>query len=159
VDNNTYINILTDTLVKKNALLDELILITVDQQTYLDEEPPNMEKFEDTLSEKDKLITRLFQLDEGFESIYEHVRDEISNNKTHHKDQILRLQQLIKQVTEKSAKLQTYEIKNKGKIEIYFSDKKNEIKRFKKNSQVATNYYKNVADQRYGESYFLDKKK
>jgi tRNA U55 pseudouridine synthase TruB len=159
VDKNTYINILSDTLVKKCKVLDYLIEITLKQEDFIDQETLDLDAFEQTLSEKEKLIEQLNQLDEGFERIYEHVSEEISKNKLEHKDQILFLQELIKQVSEKSVNLQIAEVENKGKLEIYFSARKKEIRNFKISSQTASNYYKNMANQYHGESYFLDKKK
>ncbi|MDF2609527.1 MAG: hypothetical protein K0R92_1001 [Lachnospiraceae bacterium] len=159
MDKNTYINILSDTLVKKISIIDSLIDITLKQEEYLDQTPPDIDGFEQSLPEKGKLIDLLNQLDEGFERIYDYVSEEISKNKLQHKEQIVYLQTLIKQVTEKSAKLQTSEIRNKGKIEIYFSGIKTEIRTFKKSSQSASSYYRNMANQYQGESVFLDKKK
>lgn len=158
MDNTTYVHILTDTLTKKNSLLDKLIQITMMQEEYITLTPPDMDNFETSLDEKEKIIEKINELDEGFENIYEHVKEEIISNKIKHKESILELQSLIKQVTEKSAKLQTLEIKNKKSIEIFFSNKKKEIKDFKKSSMTASSYYKNMMNQQSGESYFLDKK-
>lgn len=159
MDNNTYINILSDTLVKKNTVMDKLIEVTLKQEEYINSTSLDMDKFNETLADKERLIEQLNQLDMGFEKIYDHVSEEIRNNTLQHKDQIIFLQNLIKQVTEKSARLQAIEIRNKGKLEIYFSGRKKEIKNFKRSSQTATSYYKNMTSQYQGESYFLDKKK
>ncbi|MDF2524743.1 MAG: hypothetical protein K0R31_2384 [Clostridiales bacterium] len=156
---NTYIHILTDTLVKKNAILDQLIQITLLQENYITLTPPDLEKFELTIPEKDVLIDRLNQLDIGFERIYERVRDELSNNRLYHKDEILGLQELIRQITEKSTRMQAAEMRNKNKIEIVFANRKKDIKNFKMSSKTVSNYYRNMSGQYPGESYFLDKKK
>ena len=158
MDNTTYVHILIDTLTKKNSLLDKLIQITTMQEEYITLTPPDMDNFETSLNEKETLIEKINELDEGFEKIYEHVKEEITSNKINHKEDILELQSLIKQVTEKSAKLQALEIRNKKSLEIFFSNKKKEIKDFKQSSKTASNYYKNMMNQQSGESYFLDKK-
>ncbi len=159
MDNKTYVHILTDTLSKKNFLLDKLIQITEMQEKYITLTPPDMDNFESSLTDKEILIEEINELDEGFEKIYEHVKDEIISNKLNHKVAISELQNLIKQVTEKSAKLQTLEIRNKKSLEIFFANKKKEIKDFKKSSETASSYYKNMMNQQLDESYFLDKKK
>jgi hypothetical protein len=100
----------------------------------------------------------LNQLDDGFEKVYDHVKDEISTNKLAYKDEIQQLQELIKKVTEKSIKLQSTELRNKSRLEAYFSTKKKDIKNFKVSSQTASNYYKNMSNQQQGQAYFLDKK-
>ena len=135
-----------------------LIQITLLQEKYIETTSFDMEKFEETLSEKELIIKQLNQLDDGFEKIYEHVKNEISVNRMLYKVEIVQLQDLIKQVTEKSVKLQAIEIQNKNKLEVCFSDKKKEIKKFKMSSQTASSYYKNMANQHQGQSYFLDKK-
>ncbi len=159
MDNNTYVHILTDTLSKKSFLLDELIQITEMQERYITLTPPDMDNFETSLEDKEILINKINELDDGFEKIYEHVKNEIISNRVNHKEAIIELQNLIKQVTEKSTKLQTLEIRNKKSLEIFFANKKKEIKDFKRSSETATNYYKNMMNQQLDESYFLDKKK
>jgi predicted transcriptional regulator len=159
VDNKTYVHILTDTLFKKNFLLDKLIQITEMQEKYITLTPPDIDNFESSLTDKEIIIEKINELDEGFEKIYEHVKEEIVSNKLNHKVAISELQNLIKQVTEKSAKLQTLELKNKKSLEIFFANKKKEIRDFKKSSETASSYYKNMMNQQLDESYFLDKKK
>lgn len=159
MDNNTYVQILINTLIKKNNLLDRLIEITSLQEEYIAAESFEMDKFEQSLSEKESMIEQLNQLDDGFEKVYDHVKDEICNNEMQYKEEIYRLKELIKRVTEKSVKIQTAEMRNKSKLETYIAIKKKEIKNFKLSSQTAANYYKNTTNQQNGQSYFLDKKK
>jgi len=147
-----------NTLTKKNDILDRLVQITLLQEKYIAITPFDMDKFDQTLSDKELIIEMLNQLDDGFEKVYDHVKDEINSNRIQYKKEILQLQELIKQSTEKSVKLQTLEMRNRNKLETCFSSKKAEIKKFKMNSQTASSYYKNMADQHQGQSYFLDKK-
>ena len=158
VDNNTYLHILINTLTKKNNLLDNLIQITLFQTQDIDTPNFNVDEFNKTLSDKDMLIEQLIQLDDGFEKVYDHVKDEISSDKDRYKQEILQLQDLIKQITEKSVKLQTEELRNKVKIDTYFSTQKKEIKNFKISKQTVSNYYKSMPYKHQGQSYFLDKK-
>lgn len=156
---DTYIHILISTLNKKNNLLDKLYQITLLQEEYLSISVPNLDGFEETIEDKEVLIGQLDQLDDGFEKVYDYVKSELSINKNMYKDQVIELQALVKQVTEKSARLQVLEMKNKNKLELYLVTKKKEIKNFKISSRTATNYYKNMANEYQGDSYFLDKKK
>lgn len=159
MNNHTYINILINTLTKKDDLLDRIIQITLLQEECVDEQTFNMDQFDQIVEEKQPMIEQLNQLDDGFEQVYDHVKEEISNNKDQYKEEILVLQQLIKQVTEKSVNLQAIELRNKNKITMLFSCKKKEIKNFKMSKQTVTNYYKSMPSQHQGQSYFLDKKK
>lgn len=158
-NDNTYMHILISTLTKKNLILDELINITKLQENYLKVVPQDMESFEVSLDAKEEIIDRLNQLDIGFESVYERVKEELQKKKDIYRDEILHLQELIRQVTDKSVKLQALEKHNKMQMEVYFSNKKQEIKNFKKSNQMASNYYKSMVDKHQGDSYFLDKKK
>lgn len=159
VDNKTYIHILTDTLIKKNSMLDKLLRVTALQEEHMNESSPDMEKFEQALVEKEGYINQINQLDEGFEKIYAHIQEELTIRTIEHKEQIETLQDLIRQITDKSTKLQAAEIRNKKRMEVYFQDKKREIKNFKISNRTATNYYNSMRNQTIGESYFLDKKK
>lgn len=156
---STYINILLNTLSKKNLILDELIRITLLQESYLKASPQDMDSFESSIDEKLQVIDQLNQLDDGFEAVYERVREELEEKKDFFKDEILKLQKLIRQITEKSVKLQVLEQQNKVKMEAFLSSRKSEIRDFKKSSLTASNYYKSMIDSPQGDSYFLDKKK
>lgn len=158
MDDNTYVHILVSTLSKKNNLLDNLITVTLLQEGYINTESFDMEQFEQTLPEKEVMIEQLNLLDEGFEQVYDHVKSQLNNYTNQFEQEILQLQELIRQVTEKSVRLQALEMQNKNKLESYFTIKKKEVKDFKMSRQMANNYYKNTANQHSGESYFLDKK-
>lgn len=159
MDKDTYVHILAQVLSNKNSLLDKLIEITLKQEEYILAEPLDMDQFEQTLPDKEVLIEQLNQLDEGFDKIYNNVRESLSSNKNLLKHEILQLQELIKQVTEKSVTLQSLEMKNKNRMESYFSIKKKEIRDFKMSSQTVSKYYKSSTGQQMEQSYFLDKKK
>ncbi len=158
MEDRTYINILTDTLRRKVELLERLIRLTGEQEEILSSEAPDMESLETTFSEKEAGIIQLNQLDEGFEKVYHHVKEAFEVNKEQYKDQIIGLQELIRSVTEKSARLQAMELRNTSRFQKFFQGKKKEIKNFKVSSKMANSYYKSAMNQQPGESYFLDKK-
>lgn len=159
MDINTYIKILTDTLIKKSKLLDELIEINKDQDTILTSLEVNIESFEETINKKEELINQLNQLDDGFEMIYSRVQDVIKHNAFEYKSDIVVMQELIIGIMEKSTNIQVTEKSIKLKLETYLMSKKLEIKNYKVSSQTVSNYYKNMMNEYQGESYFLDKKK
>ncbi|HKL80619.1 MAG TPA: hypothetical protein VJ888_09330 [Mobilitalea sp.] len=155
----TYINILTDTLNKKTNILDQLIRFTVIQEDIVTGEAPDMNRLDQTISEKEVLIAQLEQLDEGFEKVYLHVKEDVTKNKEGYKDQIIILQDLIRLVTKKSTALQAAEFRNKNKFANFFVGKKKEIKNFKMSSQTANSYYRSATEHQQGQAHFLDKKK
>lgn len=159
MDINTYIKILTDTLNKKNQILDKLIIINKGQETILSSLDVDVESFDETINKKQELITQLNQLDDGFEMVYARVQEEIRQQTFRYREEIVIIQGLIKAIIDKSTTIQTMEKTNKCKIENYLTKQKQEIKNYKVSSQTVTNYYKNMTNEHYGESYFLDKKK
>lgn len=155
----TYLELLEASLEKKCELLDELIECSKEQGVLFDEEKVNDDQFDQIIDKKDKRIQMILQLDEGFEKIYERVKDELSSNQTIYQSVIANLKTLVKSVTDKSIQLQAIEMRNKNKIDDYFRTKRKEIKNFKVNNQTATSYYKSRVDQYQQQSYFFDKKK
>ncbi|BCN32553.1 flagellar protein FliT [Anaeromicropila herbilytica] len=159
-NNKTYIELLVNSIGTKAKVLDEIILITKEQEKMLSiGSNMDIDKFNDSTEEKGVLIDRLNELNDGFELLYSRVKDEFITNKEQYKAEIITIQDLIKLVTEKSIQIQAMEKRNRSAFEIYMTNQKKEIKDFKISSKTATSYYKNMADQHQGQSYFLDKKK
>lgn len=159
MDTNTYIKILTDTLIKKNEILDELIIINIRQETMLSSLDINIESLDGIIDKKQELITQLNQLDDGFEIVYGRIQEEIKHQAFIYREEIVIMQGLIKEIIEKSTTLQAKEKTIKSKIEYFLTRQKQEIKNYKVSSQTVSNYYKNMMNEYHGESYFLDKKK
>jgi hypothetical protein len=155
----TYINILVDSLRKKEDILDRLIRLTEEQERITAADDAEMDGLEAAFAEKEACIAQLNQLDEGFEKVYLHVKEAFESDKEQYKDQILLLQDLIRSVTEKGTRLQALELKNRSRFQLFFANRKKEIKNFKLSSKTVDNYYKNAMNQQTGESFFLDKKK
>lgn len=156
--NNTYMQILTGTLNKKSDILDQLIQLTLIQKEIVTTVPLDWNQFEQSINKKEIQIEQLNQLDDGFDLVYHRLKEELQINKGLYKDEIVKLQELIKQVTEKSMELQVLEKENKKLIEVAFANKKSYIRNLKKSSQTVSQYYKNMPNQHQGQSYFLDKK-
>ena len=159
MDISTYIRILTDTLMKKNKLLDDLIELNKEQEDILNLHEVDIERFDDTLNKKEKLIEQLNQLDDGFEMIYTRVQEQLTNNVAEYKVDIIVIQGLIKSIMEKSANLHIKEKIIKLKFDAYLVKQKQAIKKYKMSNQTVSNYYKSMMNEYQGESYFLDKKK
>lgn len=159
MDINIYIKILTDTLIKKNELLEVIIELNKEQDCILSSVQVNLEEFDIIIDRKEKIITQLDQLDDGFEKIYSKIQDNIKNNMMEYKTEIVFLQEQIKLIMDRSINIQLQEKANKLKLESYLMNQKQEIKKYKFSSQTVSNYYKNMMNEYQGESYFLDKKK
>lgn len=158
METSTYIKILTDTLIKKSKVLDELIELNKKEVDSLTLDEVNMEQFDEILNKKEHLIQQLNQLDDGFEKVYTRVSEQLMKNSVDYKVNIIMIQELIKNIMDKSINLQIKEKHSKGKFESYILKQKQDIKKYNMSSQTVSNYYKNMMNEYQGESFFLDKK-
>lgn len=157
--NQTYLALLEGSLVKKCELLTSLMELTKEQETLFVNNKVDEEQFNRILNNKDEQIQQLLKLDEGFEQIYQHVKDELSLHSGRYQAEISRLKSLITKVTDESVQLQAMEKRNSLRIEEYFRTKRKEIKNLKVSNQLVSSYYKNMTDHSSQQSYFLDQKK
>lgn len=154
-----YTHILIESLKKKKEALEDILKFTKSQETVLAQENFDEDLFDDLIDKKQKCIVVINKLDEGFELTFERVKTELGENKEMFKNEILDLQQLIRQVTELSNQIQVLESRNKLAFENKMKAKKENIKMARLSSKSVNEYYKNVANAYIGESIFLDKKK
>ncbi len=154
-----YIQLLTDTLQRKLTAMQQLAVLTEQQEILIDTELFDEGRFSETIAVKEEQIKLLAQLDNGFEQIYESVRDELLLNKYRYMSEIAALQELITSITDLSIKLQAKEVQNKSNLELLLTQKRKDIKKSRLNSQTVSKYYKSMAQQTQEQSFFYDKKK
>lgn len=154
-----YLGILEKSLEKKLLVLNEIEDYTAKQESLLKQENVSMEELDANMEQKDDLIQKLTDLDEGFEALYERVKEQLSANKDAYKEQIKRIQNLITKVTEKSVSIQARESRNKKLVEDYFAKKKSEIRQSRQASKTVLNYYKSMSDTSAISSQIMDQKK
>lgn len=156
---NTYIRMLIESLEKKIVLLDEALELDEEQIRLIQEEDPDMGSLDESLEKKGKIIEELDRLDDGFESVYAKVRDELLNNKEAHRDQIKRLQELISVITEKSVKVQAAEIRGRESVERFLKHRRSSLKETKSSVKAANAYAVNMRKMNKIDAFFVDKKK
>lgn len=157
IDN--YLGILEESLDRKAEVLDEIMEYNRAQELLLRQENVSMDELDASMEQKDALIQKLVGLDEGFESLYERIREQLQENKDVYQEQIKRLQELIAQVTEKSVSVQAQEARNKKLVEDYFMTEKSQLCQGKKASKVAYGYYKSMSNGNAVPPQFMDQKK
>ena len=148
-----------DSLKKKLQILDELTDYTTQQQELLKVEELDYEAFDRLVDQKEPLIQRIMELDQGFETVYDRIKEQLLGNKEQYAAQIKALQSLIGELTDKSVKLQTMEQRNKSAVEQQFRKSREKIRQGRQNKQAALNYYKNMNNANYVPPQFLDDKK
>lgn len=156
----TYIEVLIYSLQSKMKVLDDIIKLTKEQEVLLTQESSmDIDEFNRTTEEKGILIDKVNELNDGFQNLYDKVKEEFFRKKSEYSKEIDLLQELIKAVTEKSIEIQVKEKRNSIKFQKFLKEKSLEIKEFKKNSNTVATYYKNMSNQHQGQAYFIDKKK
>ncbi len=138
---DNYLNVLRDSLIKKENILTELISKSEKQAVIVKAETVEWDKFTQIVDEKGVLIDEIMKLDDGFEALYERIKEGLEENKDKYKDIITEIKTLVKSVTEKSADLQAIEYRNKTIIETAFSNARKEIKQSKLGQKAAADYY------------------
>lgn len=104
-----------------------------------------MSLFDEAIEEKGRLIERLTQLDDGFDSMYQKLARELENNRERYADQIHTIQQQIKEITDLGVSIQAQEARNKSLVESFFSRERKNIHTSLQNSAKAYNFYKSMS--------------
>ena len=140
---------LIDGLQKKYNVLEDIHKIVNEQAVILSADKVDQIKFDNSMARKADLISELEKLNDGFENVYERVRDALMEKKDNFKDEIKTLQELIAKVSEKSVLIETMEERNKKKAEDFFSLRRREIRSVKQSNAVAKSYFQNMTGMAY----------
>ena len=154
-----YITILIQSLEKKLSVLEEVSSENQKERQILLEEELDLDAFQAAIDRKAQLIEQIGFLDDGFEKLYEHVKDTLNQSKQTYEQEIIRLKELISQITELTVSIQKEELDNRDLAEQHFSGMKKKTRQMKTSKQVATQYYQNMAKLNVIEPQFMDKKK
>lgn len=156
---STYITILIQSLEKKIRVLDKIIESNKDQKEILSQEEMDTDRFEANLDEKGRLIDELNLLDDGFQEIYERVKNELGDNRELYKEEIKRMQKLISDITEKSVTIRAEEERNRAAAAKQFDNMRDNIQVAKRSRQAANVYYSNMSRVNTVDAQFMDKRK
>ena len=141
------LTILSDSLDKKIEVLKRIQAFNDAQEKTFTESEPDMDSFDTALDEKEKLIQKILQLDQGFETLYERVKAELDENRDAYRDQIKALQAKITLITELSNAVQAKEARNKKLVENYFANQKMGIKQSRQRARVAYGYQQSMLNK------------
>ena len=154
-----YLQSLVDGLDIKCKLLDELTEYTNKQQQIVAEPNIDWEEFDRTVDKKAELIEKLDQNDNGFQAVFDRIKDEVKLNKEKYKSYIEKLQSGILRATEKSTALLALEQRTKAKVEQSFSREKSRIQQSRSKSKAVNNYYNNMNRINFIDPQLMDQKK
>ena len=153
------LDMLEESLVKKLEVMNGIREENARQKEMLsDPENLEIEVFDKTLDVKGEYIDQLLALDEGFQTLFDKVKNEVGDNKDLYADQIKRMQVLIHQITDASASIEVEERRNKKMAEDYFSVTRNRMIQSKQTSAAAFNYYQTMNNFKNIPPQFMDTK-
>lgn len=119
MDNNSnYIYILRDSLKKKIVILDKIIKENERQKESVSGEKMDDTAFELSMDNKENLINQLNVLDDGFEKVYDRVKDILitEDGKKKYESEINEMKKLISDITDKSMEIQRQEKQNEALV-------------------------------------------
>lgn len=155
----SYLCILKESLEKKIDVLKRIQEVNDVQTEILKSEPMDLEGFDRSVDEKDLYIKELTELDEGFEALYDKIKEELVGNRPRYASEIKQLQQLISEITDRSVSIQAQESRNKAMLEAYFKKERQSIGAVRKSSKAAYGYYQNMSQKNATPPHFMDQKK
>lgn len=157
--NENYILILKESLEKKKHILETLLDLNERQKNAVSGVNFDAEMFEEVVEEKERYIEQIEELDRGFQSVYDHVKEALNGNRERYKTEIGELKRLIAEVTEKSMEMQISEKRNEQLVYSKIAQERKKIHQSRTASRVASDYYKSMSKVNVIDPQFLDKKK
>ncbi len=160
MENMDYVVMLRESLEKKADILRVLQIRNKEQAAILQDPNTTPDDLEKNMNMKSELIERIIMLDDGFEQLFNRVKDILDEDRATYADEIKLMQDLIRQVTELTADVEASEYRNREYAKARFANIKKDIRETKKSGDVVTSYYRNMmAHNKADDPAFLDKKK
>ena len=155
----TYVNIMRESLERKQRYLTEILKLTNEQSAIATAEKFDEEQFSELVEKKDVLIDNLNEIDKGFSSVYDRVRIEIQRDPVAYRDELLAIQNLIRICVDLGMQIEAVEERNRAVTEQVFSAKFQGVRQMKQSKTVANKYYKSMANGMVNDSLLYDRKK
>ena len=155
----TYLTMMEESLDRKIGVLEQIKKLNEQQKAILEnKEVRDTEAFDKTVDGKEGLVEEIVKLNDGFDSLYDHVKEELNDHKDAYRDRIQRMQEKIKQVTELSNTIEAGENRNRRLAESFFAGARESLGGNAKSANAAINYYRNMSKSNFYDPQFMDKK-
>lgn len=158
MEKKSYVDMMIDSLKKKIVLLEKISEFNDMQKQAVVTDDFDADDFDSLVEEKNKLILEINKLDDGFETIYDRIRDELQQNKAAYAGEIQVMQECIGRIVGLTSSIEAEEKRIKAEVEKQFSKLKQNIKETRKNSAAVSSYYKSMTKVDT-EPQFMDRKK
>ena len=154
----TYLDIMQQSLEKKIVVLERIIELNQEQRIGLENPELDPDQFDEIVEAKQEMIHQLERLDSGFEKLFENVKNELADKKEQYADRIKKMQELIKDITDRSVEIQAQEQRNMDLMTKKFAAIRQKAKSVRTSNKVASQYYKSMAKLNYVDPQFMDDK-
>ena len=151
--------VLVESLEKKSRILDEIIKENEAQERLFKQEELDLEALDSSSDRMGELAEKLELLDEGFESVYDRIREELIENKQAYRVEIKRMQELIAVITEKIVSINAARMRNNIQAEQRFKKSRQQNGSASTQMKASKNYYKHMNSLNYVAPQFYDSKK
>ncbi len=139
-----YISMLRESLQKKVSLLQEIIELNKQQEAILRDPGSSPDEFDENTASKQAIIDQIISMDEGFDQLFERVRDELESNKAKYRDDIEAMKTMIRQITDLSAKVRIQEKANYDLAQKKFSSIKEQAQKVRVSQRAVSKYYQSM---------------
>ena len=156
---DTYLDMLQDSLKKKLEILDDIMRYQREEAEMLKDESMDMEVFDKSINDKVALAENIDSLDDGFEKVYDRIREEMIKHKEKYAVQIRAMQDMIGEISEKNVAIQAEENRIKLEVDNFAKRESAALRQRRDNGKAARSYYNNMKKLNYVDSQFMDKKK
>lgn len=156
---DTYLEMLQDSLKKKLEILNSIMQYQQKESEMLKGESMDMEAFDRSINDKVALAESIESLDEGFEQVYDRIREEMIQHKEKYAVQIRAMQDMIGEISEKNVLIQAEENRLKLEVNNFAKRESAALRQRIDNGKAARSYYNNMKKLNYVDSQFMDKKK
>jgi hypothetical protein len=153
-----YVIMLRESLEKKIEVLQEIHKENLHQKEVLENPLSTPDELKETIDRKDKLIDVINALDDGFQQMYDRVKDILSTDKASYSDEISKMQTLISELTALSATVQAEELRNKDLATAKFARVRSQAKKLNSVKGAVNSYTQNMGKLNVVDPQFLDKK-
>lgn len=155
-----YIRMLRESLEKKVRILTNIEAANEDQERILKDAYSTPDELDENMETKDRLVDEIIRLDNGFQEMYDHVREALQKDKSAYADDIRAMQELIREITDRSNHVKMQEQANKRLAEAKFSGIREKAREIRKNEKAVSTYYRNMMKiDKQADPMFLDSKK
>lgn len=156
---DTYLDMLQDSLKKKLEILNNIMKYQREEAEMLKGESMDIEAFDKSINGKVALAESIDPLDDGFERVYDRIREEMINHKDKYAVQIRAMQDMIGEISEKNVLIQAEENRIKLEVDNFAKRESAALRQRLDNGKAARSYYNNMKKLNYVASQFMDKKK